>query len=353
MTSLPERKVIIGLIQEATNSGARLAKACALAGISLRTYRRWFKAGHILADGRPEARRPAPINRLTNEEKKAILDTCNAPTFASLPPSQIVPKLLDQGIYIASESSYYRVLKAHNQVHQRGRAQVRNTPSKPDTFIASEPNEVYCWDITYIPSVLRGQYFYLYLIEDVYSRKIVGAEVYEEENGGHAKALLQRTLIAEQCHGKPLVLHSDNGAPMKSQTLRAKLEELGIVASFSRPRVSNDNPYVESLFRTLKYCPQWPSGGFKSLDAARAWVQKFIRWYNCEHLHSKLNFITPEQRHKGLDQVILAERKVVLEQAKLRTPERWCGRDTRNCEVVGSVALNPESDTGKNRFFVA
>ena len=135
---------------------------------------------------------------------------------------------------------------------------------------------------------MRGKYYYLYLIEDIYSRKTVGWEVHENEDGAKAAVLLQRSVISEQCLREPLVLHSDNGTPMKLATLLSKMYELGITPSRGRPRVSNDNPYSEALFRTLKYCPQWPTKGFGTLDAARCWVRDFIRWYNHEHRHSRI-----------------------------------------------------------------
>ncbi|TMX31733.1 IS3 family transposase, partial [Vibrio sp. Hep-1b-8] len=169
---------------------------------------------------------------------------CNRPEFASLPPTQIVPTLLDKGEYIASESSYYRVLSAQGQLHNRGRQRSRKTHAKPTSYTATGSNQVYTWDITYLPSTTRGQHYYLYVIEDIYSRKIVGYEVYECECGELASQLLQRTLMREQCFSQPLVLHSDNGAPMKSLTFKAKMDELGITSSYSRPRVSDDNPYV-------------------------------------------------------------------------------------------------------------
>tara|TARA_Y100000588_G_C14189624_1_gene897428 strand:+ start:782 stop:1630 length:849 start_codon:yes stop_codon:yes gene_type:complete len=272
-----------------------------------------------------------------------ILDVCNQPEYASLPPTQIVPALLDKGIYLGSESSFYRVLKAHGQQHHRGRSKVPEKSNRPTTYTAYGPNQVWSWDITYLPSTVKGQFYYLYAFEDIFSRKLVGYEVHEKECGQLAAQLTQRCLLREQCFSKPLVLHSDNGAPMKSLTMKAKLEELGIVRSLSRPRVSNDNPFSESTFRTLKYCPQWPSNGFSSLDDARAWVNRFINWYNNEHKHSKINFVTPAQRHAGKDAEILAKRRQVIEQARARNPLRWSG-EIRNCDPAGPVSLNPEND---------
>lgn len=329
------------MIQQAVKAGCRLEKACEEVEISLRTYRRWYREGEVVKDKRPTAIRPEPTNKLSKAERQAIVAVCNEPAYASLPPSQIVPTLLDQGCYIASESSFYRVLRAEEQLHRRGRSQAPRKLAKPTSHTAYGPNEVWSWDITYLASAIKGQFYYLYLLEDIFSRKIVGYEVHERECGELAAQLVQRSMLREQCFMKPLVLHSDNGAPMKSQTLKAKLEELKILPSYSRPRVSNDNPFSESLFRTLKYRPQWPSNGFKSLDEAKQWVQRFVDWYNNVHKHSQINFVAPSQRHAGKDRAILEQRKQVLEAAKRANLSRWSG-EIRNCEPIGAVTLNPD-----------
>lgn len=347
MTSFPERQQLIDLIQEAHRSGARLEPACLEACISLRTYRRWLKDGEVQQDQRPLCERPAPSHQLSEKERETILQVCNQPEFAGLPPTQIVPRLLDRGIYHASESSFYRVLKTANQANHRGRAQAPGKVHKPTSHEATKANECWSWDITYLPSLTQGAYFYLYLFEDIFSRKIVGHEVHEVESGELAAQLVQRCLLSEQCFHQPIVLHSDNGAPMKSLTLRAKLEELGVTGSYSRPRVSNDNPFSEALFKTLKYVEKWPDKGFATMGEARDWVQAFVHWYNHEHKHSKINFVSPAERHAGLDTEILAKRKQVLEKAKQANPRRWSG-EVRNCEPVGSVMLNPDKPTVDN-----
>jgi putative transposase len=328
-------------INEAVQNGARKTQACAEVGLTLRTLQRWVENGKVKVDARTTTTRPAPRNKLSEAEQEAVLAACNRQDNAHLPPSQIVPKLADEGIYLASESTFYRVLRAAGQGSRRGRAQPPRPRTPPTSYSATVANQVWSWDITYLPTKVRGQYYYLYLIEDIYSRKAVGWEVYEQESGEHAATLMQRTVMDEQCWGAPLVLHSDNGAPMKSSTLLAKLYDLGITPSRGRPRVSNDNPYSESLFRTLKYCPQWPAQGFADLDAARLWVCSFIEWYNNEHRHSRIRFVTPAQRHRGEDKVILAKRDAVYQAAKSAHPERWSG-DTRNWSPVGEVMLNPE-----------
>jgi putative transposase len=343
MTSLPERRQFVTWFDEAVAAGASKVGACVEMNLTLRTLQRWTEEGVLREDARTTTTRPIPANALSQDERDAILNLCNDPEYAHLPPSQIVPRLADQGRYVASEATFYRVLRAADQHHRRGRSQPPRKLARPTSHMAVAAKQVWSWDITYLPSPVRGQFFYLYLIEDIYSRKAVGWEVYEQESGEMAAALLQRSVIRESCLRQPLVLHSDNGAPMKSVTLLNKMYDLGVTPSRGRPRVSNDNPYSESLFRTLKYCPQWPKNGFANLDAARAWVRDFIRWYNHEHRHSRIRFVTPAERHQGKDSDVLAKRHALYQQARERNPERWSG-GTRNWQPVGAVVLNPERE---------
>jgi transposase InsO family protein len=337
---LAERQRVVALIQEAMYSGARQQQACEVLELSVRTYQRWVKAG-VVSDGRQTAKRPAPANKLSEAERQRILAVCNTPAYAHLPPYQIVPRLADQGIYMASESSFYRILKAANQLNHRGSINIKTKTNKVTSFTASQPNQVWSWDITYLPSRIIGQHYYLYMIEDIYSRKAVGCEVYDKEEGEHAAVLLERSIWKEKCVKRQLVLHSDNGGPMKSMTLRAKLQELGVVSSYSRPRVSNDNPYSESLFRTVKYHPRWPSEGFGSLEDARRWAKDFTQWYNHDHRHSRIKFVTPQQRHNGEDIALLKKRHALYTRMKRRHPERW-STTTRNWQHDPIVELNPK-----------
>ncbi|WP_459609682.1 IS3 family transposase [Dickeya oryzae] len=340
LTPGTERQALIGYVREAMASGARLSIALTEAGLSERTWRRWQIS---LEDKRASAVRPSPANRLSAQEEQQILTVCHQSAYASLPPSQIVPALADKGIYLASESTFYRVLRRHGEVHRRGRQRAVQKVTPATSWQASGPNEVWTWDITWVPSTVKGRWFYLYLVEDLYSRKIVGYEVHETESGEQAATLIQRTVLREGCWQNPPVLHADNGAAMKSQTLQMKLHELAITPSHSRPRVSNDNAYVESLFRTLKYVPQWPSSGFGTLDESREWVEDFMQWYNETHRHSGIRYVTPGQRHRGEDGVLLKKRDEVYQKAKAQRPERWSGR-TRNWHQVGKVMLNPERE---------
>jgi putative transposase len=336
----------VAWLDESVQAGSRQAPACAELGITLRTVQRWREENELRIDARTTVSK-VPRNKLTEGEREAILAVCNSQAYASLPPSQIVPRLADEQVYLASESSFYRVLKAAAQGHRRGRAQPPKRHPTPTSHCASAPNRVWSWDITYLPSAVRGQFWYLYLFEDIFSRKAVGGEVYDQESGQHAADLLQHCARAEGIDPHQLILHSDNGAPMKSSTLLAKMYDLGITSSRGRPRVSNDNPYSESLFRTLKYCPQWPAAGFATLQAARDWVSRFINWYNHEHRHSRIRFVTPAQRHAGNDDAILAARHAVYQAAKAHRPERWSGA-TRNWQPITEVMLNPENITVAN-----
>ena len=342
---MPEdRQMAIELINEACSAGARQACACAVLEIDVRTLRRWQcqrRDERRLLDRRREAAMDrVPANKLSPEERERILAVCHDPAYQSLPPSQIVPRLADEGEYLASESTFYRVLREADQQHRRGRAQAPRQVSKPQGFKAEGPNQVYSWDITYLAAAIRGVFYRLYLVEDIFSRKIVGWEVHEDERADHASVLIRKTCLAEGIHEDGLVLHSDNGGPMKGATMLATLQRLGIVPSFSRPSVSDDNPFSESLFRTLKYTPAYPSKPFASLQAAREWVHCFVQWYNEEHRHSSIRYVTPGQRHRGEDIAILAARQQLYEEAKRARPERWSG-DIRNWTPIDAVWLNP------------
>ena len=268
-----------------------------------------------------------------------MLEVVNAPEFRNLSPNQIVPRLADNKVYLASESTIYRILREEKQLAHRQRSRPA-THSRPKEHVATGPCRVWSWDITYLRSRVRGVFFYLYMTVDVWSRKIVGWEVHERESAELAAELFQRTCSEMDLEPYGLVLHQDNGSPMKGSTMLATLQSLGVVPSFSRPHVSDDNPYSEALFRTLKYRPEYPSDPFDSVQDAREWVAKFVRWYNTQHQHSAINFVTPEQRHHGQDRAILHARHQVYQAARSRHPNRWSG-PTRNWEPVETVLLNP------------
>lgn len=340
MISASDRANAIKLIDEATLAGAREKMACKELGISQRTLQRWKSDATPLEDQRPVAKRPPPKNKLSEEEVQEVLKVVNQSEFQSLPPSQIVPTLADRGIYIASESSFYRILRNHNMQYHRGRS--KKPSSKPiSTHCATSPNQVWMWDITWLPGPAKGIYFYLYLILDLFSRKIIAWDIWLEESAENASILVRRGVLSEKRTTAPLILHSDNGSPMKGASLLETLYSLGITPSRSRPRVSNDNPYAESIFRTCKYRPSYPTKGFANITEARKWVLTFTQWYNHEHRHSGLNFITPQQRHTGKDEEIFENRRRVYEKAKAVHPERWSG-EIRDWSLEDEVWLNPE-----------
>jgi putative transposase len=346
MTRLEDRQTLVRDIDQAQADGARLEAACVLAGIDARTLQRWRTGnGPTCADRRPGAIRPTPPHALTEQERARIIEVANEPRFADTPPARIVPTLADEGTYIGSEASFHRVLRAHGQLTRRGRARPPRASRPPTTHIATQPGEVWCWDVTFLPARVQGQWFYMYMILDLYSRMIVGFEVHATDNADHAALLVKRAALAEGVHcmaAKP-VLHGDNGATLKATTVLAMLNWLGIKPSYSRPRVSDDNPYAEALFRTAKYRPEFPSKGFADLNAARAWAMHFVHWYNHDHRHSGIGYVTPGQRHAGHDRALLAARHEVYRQARQSNPRRWTGR-TRDWTPVGAVTLNPERD---------
>jgi len=310
MTRREDRQILLRDIAQARTDGARLVPACALTGVDPRTLQRWKLAeGVSRGDRRVEADRPVPSHALSEAERARIIEVVNEPRFAETPPARIVPALADEGIYIASESSFR------------------------------------CWDVTFLPAQVQGRWYYLYLILDLYSRKIVGFEVHDTDSAEHAAHLAKRAALAEGIHAKAVrpVLHGDNGATLKATTVLAMLHWLGIKPSYSRPRVSDDNAFVEALFRTAKYRPEFPLKGFAELDAAQQWAARFVRWYNDEHRHSGIRYVTPGQRHAGQDRRVLMARHALYLEARERNPRRWSG-STRNWTPATAVTLNPERD---------
>jgi putative transposase len=347
MIGLEDRQTLAREIDAAHEAGARMHLACETVGIDLRTLQRWkAHQGLEKGDGRPHAERPMPSHALSEAERERLIAVANEPRFAAVPPARIVPMLADEGIYLASESSFSRVLRDAGQNAHRGRAKAPQTMRPPTTHIATAPAQVWCWDMTYLPAKVQGRWFHLYLILDLYSRKIVGWEVHAKDDAGHAAHLVRRTALAEgiaSLSSKP-VLHGDNGSTLKATTVLGMLHWLGIKPSYSRPRVSDDNAYAEALFRTAKYRPEFPERGFADLDVARSWAAKFVRWYNFDHRHSGIRYVTPAQRHAGQDRAILDARHALYERARQQHPARW-SRTTRNWQHIDAVTLNPERDS--------
>lgn len=316
-------------------------------GVGLTTLQRWRRQFAGRGDGtdRRKGSQRRVAHRLSDEERQRILLTCNQPEYSSLPPGQIVPVLADRGLFIGSERSFYRVLHAHGQAHRRGRARLPQEPRPVPRLRADGPNQVWSRDISYLPTSVKGIWLYLYLVIDVWSRKVVAWDVESSEDPKLAANLVSRACLRERItrrRKQPLILHADNGNAMRAATLEVRLEELGVLRSFSRPRVSNDNPYSESLFRTIKYRPDYPRMPFTSKEQACLWVVDFVDWYNHRHRHSGIKFVTPDQRHNGEAVKICEHRGRVYEQARERHPRRWT-RSTRCWRQPEVVWINPPS----------
>lgn len=334
--SLDNRNQILEMVKTAVEGGCNQHKACDVVAITPRTYQRWILAPEA-GDGRCGPLKE-PQNKLTEFERARVIKIATNAEFCDKSPHQIVPTLADRGEYVASESSFYRILKEDALLSHRGKSKPR-TVTRPEGYLAVRPNQIYSWDITYLLSAIRGLYYYLYLFLDIFSRKIVGFEVHERESAELSSQLLVRICENEGINEDQVTLHSDNGGPMKGTTMLVTMQKLGVMPSFSRPSVSNDNPYSESMFKTLKYCPQFPTKPFETIEAAREWVKTFVIWYNTEQLHSGINFVTPESKHAGNDVQILEKREKVYSEAKKRNPARWSG-STRNWQPIREVKLN-------------
>lgn len=331
--------MICELVEQAVQAGARRERACAIIGISLRAVQRWAYG----AEDRRAGPRRVSANALSPAERQEVIAVATSPEMRDLSPKQIVPRLADRGRYIASESTFYRVLRDEALDQRRGRMRAPSA-RRPREHVATAPWQVASWDITFLRSLVRGAFFHLYMVEDIWSRKILTWDVHETESAENAAALLEDARRVANREGADLsgwVLHADNGGPMKGSTMLATMQRLGVVPSFSRPRVSDDNPFSEALFWTLKYCPEYPRHGFASVDAARAWVAAFVDWYNNQHLHSGIGFVTPASRHDGRDVAQLARRRRVYAKAQRRRPERWTG-GVRAWARPDTVYLNPE-----------
>lgn len=330
--------MIICLLDEAEASGARRFRACETVGLSCRTLERWRAQGSD-GDDRRNGPKRSPKNKLSDKERKQVLEIANAPEYRDLSPKQIVPKLADKSTYVASESTFYRIL--HEEGQMAHRQPYRPATHKPRQYTATGPEQLLSWDITYLRGPVRGLFYFLYMFVDIWSRKIVGWAVHETESTEFAAQLLSEICSRIGVDPRGVVLHSDNGSPMKGSTMLATIQALGLIPSFSRPHVSDDNPYSESLFRTMKYRPWYPFRPFASIAQAIQWVENFVRWYNEQHLHSAIEFVTPNDRHSGADIAILDERRRLYASAQRRHPERW-SRHHRQWKRPVIVTLNPD-----------
>lgn len=337
---------MLSLLDEAVSNGCRFFMACRETGLHPRTVQRW----RAFPDGGEDRRRgplTSPRQKLDESERAAIIETANSEEFRNVSPKQIVPRLADRNVYIGSESTFYRLLRSEAMMAHRGPTKPRFV-ERPSELVAFGPNELWSWDITYLPASVRGTFFYLYLFVDVWSRRIMKAVVHTEESMDHSALALAEAYVEHGVTPHALALHADNGGPMKGATMVATMQALGVIPSFSRPSVSDDNPFSESLFRTMKYTPAYPGKPFATLDEAWAWVERFVHWYNHQHLHSAIGFVTPDDRHHGRDIAVLNARHDVYARAREEHPERWSDK-TREWDAPAIVALNPREPETKER----
>jgi putative transposase len=301
-------------------------------GIDKRTLQRWRKIG--LKDRR-KGSHTTVIRKLEPEKRQEIISVCNKPEYRDFSPHKVVPMLLDNNKYYGSVRTFYRILKSIDQV----RPAKRRKQSRPPERTATRSNQVWCWDVTWLPALIKGLFFYAYMIIDIFDKCIVGWAVYEEEKDEHSEELFKSILCGRKI--KFSYLHSDNGSIMKGVTLMALLSELKVNVSFSRPRTSNDNPYIESFFKTLKYDPKYPLR-FRDINHAREWMANFVNWYNNAHLHSSVDYVTPAQMRSGEAKMIFTKRNAVMAEAKKLYPERWGKRNMKIWGAPEKVVLNPE-----------
>ena len=259
-------------------------------------------------------------HRLTPEEEQKFYELSNLPRFADCKPEEVVAILLTEGTYVASVSTLYRILRKRNALKHRQESKKPIASSGPLTRAVTAPNQVWAWDITWLKTDVRGIFVYAYSIIDVYDRRLVGWCVEDHESEELAKALFERVLRDTQA--RPRFIHADNGNPMRGSTLAVFLESLRIIRSHSRPRVSNDNAFIESWHKTLKYTVNYPAA-FTSITQARTWFADFVDSYNERHLHSGLDYVTPMQAHTGEALQIYQRRNETLRAAREANPGRW------------------------------
>jgi putative transposase len=289
----------------------------------------------------PSQPRPTPVRALSQAERIQVRQTLNSERFADRAPRQVYAALLDEGQYLCSWRTMYRLLAAHDEVRER-RDQRRHPIYQKPELLATAPNQVWSWDITKLRGSVTWTYFYLYVLLDIYSRYAVGWLIAERESAALAELLVAKSCAKQGIVRNQLTLHADNGAPMRSQSLALLLSDLGVTASHSRPHTSDDNPFSEAQFKTLKYQPGYPDR-FGSIQDARAWARRFFGWYNQQHYHSGLNLLTPASVHFGQATVIQQQRQTILSAAYAVHPERFSKGAPLVAGPPPAVWINPPS----------
>jgi putative transposase len=315
------------------SSSVGIAPACEALGIPRASFYR------ALRPAAPTKPRPTPARALSDAERKGVLDTLHGERFADVAPAEIWATLLDEGTYLCSRRTMYRILDDAEEVRER-RNQLRHPEYKKPELLAQAPNQVWSWDITKLLGPANWNYFYLYVILDIFSRYVVGWMVAERESATLASQLIDETSAKQGITRGQLTIHADRGTSMRSKTVALLLSDLGVTKTHSRPHVSDDNPFSESQFRTLKYRPDFPQR-FGSIFDARAFCRGFFPWYNTEHRHSGIGLMTPESVHYGRTAALLAQRQRILTAAYLEHPERFVRRPPTPPALPPAVWINP------------
>jgi putative transposase len=327
------------MMEAAATLGQDVGKkpACEVLGVSRASLYRYISPAP-----EPAAVRPAPPLSLTHEERRQVLDQLYSERFRDLAPMQVYASLLDDGRYLCSARTMYRILSAeHGGVKERRRHVQRPQYVKPE-LLATAPNQVWSWDITKLKGPAKWTYFYLYVILDIFSRYVVGWMVAHREQKSLARRLIEETCDKQQIQPGQLSVHADRGSSMKSKVVAELLADLGVTKTHSRPHVSNDNPYSEAQFKTLKYCTQFPAD-FGSIQDGRSFCQDFFNWYNKEHRHSGIAMLTPEQVHYNLAEEVTGHRAAVLASAFEKNPNRFKYKLPTPEMLPKEVWINPPS----------
>jgi putative transposase len=329
------------MLRQVEELGATVGRrrACFVLGCARPSWYRWRRP--IDVTGTPVAARPCkPQPRALSEiERKRVLLVLSEPRFCDLAPAAVYAILLDEGKYLGSISTYYRILRAAEQVRERRRVATHPPTVKPE-LMAEAPNQVWSWDITQLAGPAPWTWFYLYVILDIFSRYVVGWTLARHENTAIAKDLIGATMRRKRIGPGELVLHADRGSPMTAKPMVQLLADLGVTKSYSRPHTSNDNPFSEAQFKTMKYRPEFPSR-FNSFAHAHGFCDDFFTWYNDHHYHSGIALLTPAMVHRGIAAEILAARQATLDEAYDRHPERFVRKRPEPLQLAPATYINP------------
>ena len=309
--------------------------ACDAVGVARASFYRWRdKEKH----SRKDQCRPVPPLALRNEERKEVLDILHEERFVDQAPREVYSALLDEGMYLCSVRTMYRILEDNQELRER-RNQLTHPSYKKPEILATSPNQVWSWDITKLKGPVRWRYYYLYVILDIFSRYVIGWMVAHREQSSLARKLIEQSCEKQGIQQNQLIIHADRGASMTSKPVALLLADLGVTKTHSRPYTSNDNPYSESQFKTMKYRPEFPER-FGAIEDARSFCQDFFPWYNTEHYHSGIGFLTPEDVHYGQAEEIIKEREKVLKIAFEKHPNRFKGKVPKPMALPEAVWIN-------------